>query len=42
MRAKGYPTQSGYMGLVRGGWMLFPTEGEYLEYLREENGEGSP
>lgn len=31
----GYYISSGYKGLVNGVWMLFPTEDEYIEYLRE-------
>lgn len=31
----GYSTSYGYKGLVNGGWMLFPTEAEYHEYMRE-------
>ncbi len=30
---KGYNTQSGYMGLVNGEYMLFATEEDYREYL---------
>ena len=30
---KGYVTQNGYFGFVNGKYMLFPTEGEYLEYM---------
>lgn len=30
---KGYVTASGYMGYVDGIYMLFASEGEYLEYL---------
>ena len=30
---KGYVTASGYMGLVEGRYILFPSEEEYLEYL---------
>lgn len=32
---KGYVTASGYMGLVEGRYILFPSEEEYLEYLEE-------
>lgn len=32
---KGYYTASGYMGCVEGQWMLFPDEGEYLDWIRE-------
>lgn len=34
---KGYPTQDGYRGFVPlyHEWMLFSTEAEYLEYLRD-------
>lgn len=31
----GYFTPSGYKGLVNGKWMLFSTEAEYHEYMRE-------
>ncbi len=31
----GYPVSCGYRGLVNGEWMLFPTEAEYYEYMRE-------
>lgn len=31
----GYLTQSGYKGLVDGRWMLFCTEDEYKEYIKE-------
>jgi hypothetical protein len=30
---KGYPVPAGYMGLTEHGWMLFPTEEEYREYM---------
>ena len=42
MRPKGYPIPSGYIGYVnensvsKGKSILFPTETEYLEYLKEE------
>lgn len=32
---KGYYTNYGYMGLVDGNWILFATEAEYYEYLKE-------
>jgi len=32
---KGYTTQSGYMGCVAGRYILFPTEDEYVNYMRE-------
>ena len=32
---KGYYTQTGYMGYVEGRYMLFVTESEYYEYIRE-------
>lgn len=32
---KGYHTSSGYMGYVRGKWMMFPTDREYAEYMEE-------
>lgn len=30
---KGYHTQSGYMGLVEGSYILFVSEEEYREYI---------
>ena len=33
---KGYVVDSGYMGLVGSRYMLFASEEEYEEYLREE------
>jgi len=32
---KGYVTSSGYMGYVDGQYMLFSTEDEYYEYIKE-------
>lgn len=32
---KGYPTQSGYMGYVDGRYILFATETDYIEYMKE-------
>ena len=32
---KGYITASGYMGFVNGRFMLFDSESEYAEYMRE-------
>lgn len=32
----GYYTSFGYMGIVDGVWILFATEEEYYEYLKEE------
>lgn len=32
----GYYTDYGYMGYVGGEWMLFATEDEYYEYLKED------
>ena len=32
---KGYVTAAGYMGFVDGRFMLFDSEGEYTEYMRE-------
>ncbi len=34
---KGYLTLYGYMGFVSGRWILFATESEYYEYLKEED-----
>ncbi len=31
----GYFTPYGYMGVVFGRWMLFATENEYYEYIKE-------
>lgn len=31
----GYSIPSGYKGFVNGRWMLFATESEYYEYLKE-------
>ena len=36
---KGYSIDSGYMGYADGQWILFPDEGEYLEWFRENSGE---
>lgn len=33
---KGYVTPFGFMGLVEGRYILFATEEEYYEYLKEE------
>ena len=30
---KGYSTDSGYMGLVEGGYMLFASEEDYRDYM---------
>ena len=35
MIEKGYPVESGYMGLVDGKYMLFETEEAYKEFLFE-------
>lgn len=32
---KGYNTSNGYMGYINGRYMLFVSEEEYLEYLRD-------
>ena len=32
---KGYPVPNGYMGLVDGRFMLFATESEYIEYIKD-------
>ncbi len=32
---KGYNTELGYMGLVEGKYVLFASEGDYLDYLTE-------
>ena len=31
---KGYTVGNGYMGLVRGRYMLFASEEEYMDYLK--------
>lgn len=35
MTGYGYYTQFGYKGRVDGVWMIFSTEDEYEEYLKE-------
>lgn len=30
---KGYYTQDGYMGFVEGGYMLFASEADYMDYV---------
>lgn len=32
----GYHTDYGFMGLVNGGYMLFATDTEYLEYVTDD------
>ena len=32
---KGYNTPNGYMGYVDGRYLLFCTEGDYLDYMRD-------
>lgn len=32
----GYSVPYGYKGLVNGEWMLFSTEAEYYEYVKEQ------
>ncbi len=32
---KGYNVANGYMGYVNGGYRLFPTEEEYVEFMEE-------
>lgn len=32
---KGYYVPAGYMGWIGNGWMLFATEGDYVEYMEE-------
>lgn len=39
MNLKGYSTDSGYRGLVRGVWMEFETETEYINYVKENEDE---
>ena len=38
---KDYPVSYGYVGFVGNKRMIFPTENEYLEYLREEEEDGT-
>ena len=38
-RLKGYNTPNGYMGFVDGRYLLFCTEGDYLDYVRDMLGE---
>lgn len=38
IKPKGFPIPNGYMGFVtEETLMLFPTEDEYLEYIKEKN-----
>lgn len=37
IKGKGFDVPNGYMGYVKGGYMLFPSENEYWEYLLEES-----
>ena len=37
---KGYYTQTGYMGYVEGKYMLFASESEYYEYMKESDWNG--
>ena len=32
---KGYSTESGYMGFVDGRYMLFASESDYVDYIRD-------
>ena len=32
---KGYNTENGYMGYVNGGYQLFASEADYLEWLED-------
>ena len=32
---KGYNTEQGYMGYVDGDYILFASESDYIEYIRE-------
>ena len=34
---KGYYTQTGYMGYVEGKYILFASEKEYYEYMKERD-----
>lgn len=33
---KGYFVSNGYMGLINGRYMLFESESEYFEYMKED------
>ncbi len=33
---KGYATGEGYMGFVQGRYMLFASEEDYFDYMKEE------
>ena len=33
---KGYHTEQGYMGYVKGGYLLFASEADYREFMEEE------
>ena len=35
MTIKGYYVNAGYMGYVAGRYMLFATESDYIEYMKE-------
>ena len=37
MKIKGYYVSSGYMGFVKGKYMLFVSESEYYEYMEGVN-----
>ena len=37
----GYVIDSGYVGKANGRWMLFPTETEYEEYIKERRTDDS-
>ena len=41
MQCKGYYTGSCYNGWVGNGYMKFPSDTEYLEYIRECGSDGS-
>lgn len=32
---KGYSVESGYMGYVNGGYMLFASETDYIDYMEK-------
>ena len=36
---KGYSISDGFMGYVDGGYMLFASESEYYDYIRDEDEE---
>ena len=35
IKMKGYYNNSGYMGYVDGRWVLFASEGDYMDYMED-------